>query len=169
MTPPILELVVRQIKSLNHLSLERSSASDVMAQAHSKYLEKKISWETPSMILRFNTDEFGEENGFTLSANPEDGSSPKILGSLKSESKYVKQVCAFEGTYTLTIFRKCSYSAHIAGEEVLFGLNFRLKLSSHTLAGCVCVCLGLRLRGTFPIYESIETTGQGVPRRPHGL
>jgi hypothetical protein len=27
---------------------------------------------------------------------------------------------------------------------------------------CVCVCLGLRLRGSFSIYESIKTIGQGV-------
>lgn len=88
--------------------------------------------------IKVNTDEFGEENGFKLSTNPEDGSTPDILldfpiGSLKSESEYAKQVCVFEGTYTLTIFGKGSYSAHIAGEEVLFGLNFRWNSRSHNI------------------------------------
>ena len=76
--------------------------------------------------IQVNTDSFGKNTGFKLSTNPEDNSTPKTLldfPGLKRDSKFVWQVCVSEGTYTLDVNERASYSARIDNEEVLYGRN----------------------------------------------
>lgn len=104
--------------------------------------EKKRIWcaTAPKCIdVQVNTGElFGDKVGFKLSTKPRDGSTSEELfdfpvGSLESESEYAKQVCVSEGTYTLTVVGKSSYSARVVGEEVLFGFNAWGKTNSHDI------------------------------------
>ena len=88
--------------------------------------------------IQANTDSSGKNTGFKLSTNPEDNSTPNTLldfpvGSLKSESEYVKPVCVSEGTYTLTVNGRASYSARIDDEEVLYGRNPTGNPVSHNI------------------------------------
>lgn len=81
----------------------------------------------------------GGRAGFELSTKPRDGSAPQKMwefpvGSLESEREYAKRVCEVpDGTYTLTVVGRSSYSARISGQEVLFGSNSWRKTNSHEL------------------------------------
>lgn len=84
------------------------------------------------------TDEFCDQTGFKLSTKPQDGSTSKALldypiGSLEKDDTYAKKMCVSEGTYTLTIVGKASYSASVNEEEVLFGGNLWGKTSSYEI------------------------------------
>jgi len=91
--------------------------------------------------IQVNTGElFSDgEAGFELSTKPGDGSDPQKLwafpvGSLESESEYQKRLCDVpNGAYALTVVGRSSYSARVAGRELLFGKTPWGETRSHDL------------------------------------
>lgn len=91
--------------------------------------------------VQFNTGRLdGGKAGLNLSQKAADDPSSGVavwyfpVGSLEGESEYAPgPACLPRGTYALSIVGRGTYSAHVDGEEVLFGSSRPGKTSAHDI------------------------------------